>query len=94
MPLKRVKKIHSYVNLFVSSTDKDECINVAFFFFQDNLPNLKCFSLTCYDGTREYDNLIISLFRRMSHLEELTLQVTLVCRFTQLFLVEMLFLDP
>ena len=41
--------------------------------FQDDLPNLKCFSLTCYFGTREYENLIIPLLRRMTYLEELTL---------------------
>ncbi|CAF2616316.1 unnamed protein product [Rotaria sp. Silwood2] len=54
------------------STDNDEFIINAFF-FQDDLPHLKCFSLTCYNGTRGYDNLIVPLLRRMSHVEELAL---------------------
>ncbi|CAF2987958.1 unnamed protein product [Rotaria sp. Silwood2] len=41
----------------------------------DELPNLKCFSLTCYDSTREYDNQVLPLLRRMSYLEELTLYI-------------------
>ncbi|CAF0957244.1 unnamed protein product [Rotaria sordida] len=40
---------------------------------RNDLPYLKCFSLTCYHGTREYDNLIVRLLRRMTNLEELTL---------------------
>ena len=60
--------------IFLSSIDKDEFINISFI-FQDDLPNLKCFSLTCYNRTREYDNQIVPLLRRMSHLEELTLYI-------------------
>jgi hypothetical protein len=40
---------------------------------QDDLPNLKCFSLICYRGTRGYDNLGLPLLRRILNLEELTL---------------------
>ncbi|CAF1388886.1 unnamed protein product [Adineta steineri] len=39
----------------------------------DSLSNLKCFSLTCFDVTDEYDITVLSFIRRMSHLEELTL---------------------
>ncbi|CAF4549255.1 unnamed protein product, partial [Rotaria sp. Silwood1] len=39
----------------------------------DNLPNLKCFSLTCDKITSQYDTTVLPLLRRMSHLEELTL---------------------
>ncbi|CAF2898294.1 unnamed protein product [Rotaria sp. Silwood2] len=49
----------------------------------DNLPNLKCFSLTtCYCSTDTYDNRILPLFRRMLNLEELTLNITVVNRTT------------
>ena len=41
--------------------------------FQNDLRNLKCFSLTCYRVTAEYDITIPPLLRRMSHLEELSL---------------------
>jgi hypothetical protein len=50
--------------------------------FQDNPLNLKHFSLTCYNGTEEYDNLIIPLLRRMSHLEELNLYIRIFDRST------------
>ncbi|CAF4647541.1 unnamed protein product [Rotaria sp. Silwood2] len=41
-------------------------------FFQDDLPNLKCFSLTCDKLTLDYDITVLPLLRRMSYLEELT----------------------
>jgi hypothetical protein len=44
-----------------------------FSIIQDSLPNLKCFSLTSYRGTRGYDILVVPLLRRMLNLEELTL---------------------
>jgi hypothetical protein len=44
-----------------------------FFVVQDDLPNLKCFSLTSYRDTRGYDILVLPLLRRMLNLEELTL---------------------
>ncbi|CAF1342737.1 unnamed protein product [Adineta steineri] len=43
------------------------------FLFQDSLSNLKCFSLTCFDVTDEYDIAVLSFIRQMLHLEELTL---------------------
>ncbi|CAF3929800.1 unnamed protein product [Rotaria sordida] len=46
----------------------------------DDLPNLKCFSLICYNATGLYDNLVVPLLRRMSHLEELTLHVCILNR--------------
>ncbi|CAF2337364.1 unnamed protein product [Rotaria sp. Silwood2] len=41
----------------------------------DDLPNLKCFSLTCFCLNNEYDTQILPFFRRMSNLEELTLDI-------------------
>ncbi|CAF3934677.1 unnamed protein product, partial [Rotaria sp. Silwood1] len=41
----------------------------------DDLPNLKCFSLICYNGTRLYRKQVLPLLRRMSYLEELTLYI-------------------
>ncbi|CAF5055349.1 unnamed protein product, partial [Rotaria sp. Silwood1] len=38
---------------------------------QGNLPNLKCFSLSCNLGTNNYDELILPLLHRMSNLEQL-----------------------
>jgi hypothetical protein len=61
------------VNFFVSSIDKNEFTNIVVSIFQDDLRYLKCFSLICYKRTQGYDNLVIPLLRRMSHLEELTL---------------------
>lgn len=43
--------------------------------FQDELPNLKCFSLTCYHCNQGYDTVIVPTLRRMLHLQELTLYI-------------------
>jgi hypothetical protein len=43
------------------------------FVFQDDLPNLKCFSLSCYSETPFYNKLILPLLYQMSNLEELGL---------------------
>ncbi|CAF3072325.1 unnamed protein product [Rotaria sp. Silwood2] len=51
---------------FSSSTLTKLCIN-------NDLPNLKCFSLTCNRSFQGFDNLIVRLLHRMIHLEELTL---------------------
>ncbi|CAF3263848.1 unnamed protein product [Rotaria sp. Silwood2] len=40
---------------------------------RNDLPNLKCFSLTCNRSFQGFDNLIVRLLHRMIHLEELTL---------------------
>ncbi|CAF4620905.1 unnamed protein product, partial [Rotaria sp. Silwood2] len=40
-----------------------------------NLPNMKCFSLTCRCRNNEYDIKILPLLHRMSNLEELTLNI-------------------
>ncbi|CAF3600935.1 unnamed protein product, partial [Rotaria socialis] len=45
-----------------------------------DLLNLKCFSLICYNATDLYDNLVVPLLRRMSHLEERTLHVYILNR--------------
>ncbi|CAF3914734.1 unnamed protein product [Rotaria sp. Silwood1] len=42
---------------------------------QGNLPNLKCFSLSCNLGTNNYDELILPLLHRMSNLEQLGLYI-------------------
>ncbi|CAF0981964.1 unnamed protein product [Rotaria sordida] len=39
----------------------------------NDLPNLKCFSLTCYRSFQGFDNVIVRLLHRMIYLEELTL---------------------
>ncbi|CAF3049737.1 unnamed protein product, partial [Rotaria sp. Silwood2] len=41
----------------------------------NDLPNLKCFSLTCYNQTDAYDNRVIPILRRMTYLEKLTLYI-------------------
>ncbi|CAF0902910.1 unnamed protein product [Rotaria sordida] len=41
----------------------------------NELPNLKSFSLTYYYETNAYDNQVIPLLRRMTHLEKLTLYI-------------------
>ncbi|CAF4437812.1 unnamed protein product [Rotaria socialis] len=41
----------------------------------DDLPNLKCFSLTCRCFTDDYDTQVLPLLRRMSNLEELALNI-------------------
>ncbi len=57
-------------------------MNISLFFFQNELCNLKCFSLICYDTTCLYDELVVPLLHRMSHLEELTLYVRIAYRYT------------
>ncbi|CAF3331759.1 unnamed protein product [Rotaria sp. Silwood1] len=52
--------------------------NLSIIHNTDDLFNLKCFSLTCYNLTNEYDNRVIPLFRRMKNLEKLTLYIRLV----------------
>ncbi|CAF3173654.1 unnamed protein product [Rotaria sp. Silwood2] len=48
----------------------------------EDLPNLKCFSLTCFDVTDEYDYQILPLLRRLQYLEELTLYLWINDRHT------------
>ncbi|CAF4204874.1 unnamed protein product [Rotaria sordida] len=43
---------------------------------QGNLPNLKCFSLSCKRATYDYNEAILPLLHRMSNLEELGLCLT------------------
>ncbi|CAF1310663.1 unnamed protein product, partial [Rotaria sordida] len=40
-----------------------------------DLPNLTCFSLIYYNGTRAYRKQVLPLLRRMSYLEKLTLYI-------------------
>ncbi|CAF3387836.1 unnamed protein product [Rotaria sp. Silwood2] len=49
--------------------------NSSVVYNMDDLPNLKCFSLTCRCFTDEYDTQILPLLRRMSNLEELALSI-------------------
>ncbi|CAF4739806.1 unnamed protein product, partial [Rotaria socialis] len=46
----------------------------------NDLPNLKIFSLIHYGLIEEYDNKIVSLVRRMSYLEKLTLYLRVSCK--------------
>ncbi|CAF3482744.1 unnamed protein product [Rotaria sp. Silwood1] len=48
----------------------------------DNLSNLKCFSLTCYNLTNAYNNRVIPLLHRMINLEKLTLYIRITDRST------------
>ncbi|CAF3425187.1 unnamed protein product [Rotaria socialis] len=41
----------------------------------NNLPNMKCFSLECRCSTNQYDTHVLPLLRRMSNLEELSLNI-------------------
>jgi hypothetical protein len=52
-----------------------------FFILQDDLPNLKCFSLTCYRSSDRYDNVIVPFLRRMTHIEELTLYIHILGKY-------------
>ncbi|CAF0742392.1 unnamed protein product [Adineta steineri] len=47
---------------------------------QGELHNLKCFSLVSYDVTMDYDDLVVPLLRRMTHLEKLTLYLRILHR--------------
>ncbi|CAM4778704.1 unnamed protein product [Rotaria magnacalcarata] len=48
----------------------------------NDLPNLKCFSLICYEQTDAYDSQVIPILRRMTYLEKLTLYIRIHNRFT------------
>ncbi|CAF0914405.1 unnamed protein product [Rotaria sordida] len=47
--------------------------NIYWLVVDNDLPNLKCFSLTCYRSFQGFDNVIVRLLHRMIYLEELTL---------------------
>ncbi|CAF1534006.1 unnamed protein product [Rotaria magnacalcarata] len=49
--------------------------NISTVYNMDDLPNLKCFSLTCDCSGKQYDSKIVPLLRRMFNLEELTLNI-------------------
>ncbi|CAF0849799.1 unnamed protein product [Rotaria sordida] len=46
----------------------------------DEVHNLKYFSLTCYEYIDNYDDVIVPLLRRMTHLEKLTLYLRVLNR--------------
>ncbi|CAF1599668.1 unnamed protein product [Rotaria sordida] len=56
--------------------------NLSIIHNTDDLFNLECFSLTCYNLTNAYDNRVIPLFRRMKNLKKLTLYIRLANRST------------
>ncbi|CAF1183127.1 unnamed protein product [Adineta steineri] len=62
------------LNTFIVNIDRmdDELSSV---YNMDDLPNMKCFSLTCRCITNEYDTRVLPLLRRMIKLQELTLNV-------------------
>ncbi len=71
-------RINFFPNLF------NRCIPKYVYIFQDDLLNLKDFSLTGYVETNAYDNEVITLIRRMTQLEKLTLYIRVyrLARFT------------
>ncbi|CAM4932424.1 unnamed protein product [Rotaria socialis] len=67
----RLKQLNTFiVNINYTSDDLSNVYNM------DDLPDMKCFSLTCCCETNEYDTRISPLLRRMIKLEELTLDIT------------------
>ncbi|CAF2047650.1 unnamed protein product [Rotaria magnacalcarata] len=50
-------------------------INILLMNKNNNLPNMKCFSLECRCSTNQYDTHVLPLLRRMSNLEELSLNI-------------------
>ncbi|CAF4048203.1 unnamed protein product [Adineta steineri] len=63
------------LNTFIVNIDRmdDELSSV---YNMDDLPNMKCFSLTCRCITNQYDTRVLPLLHRMIKLEELTLNIT------------------
>ncbi|CAF3298665.1 unnamed protein product [Rotaria sp. Silwood2] len=66
----RLKQLTTFI-VNIDGTDYHSSI----VYNMDNLPNMKCFSLTCRCRNNEYDIKILPLLRRMSNLEELTLNI-------------------
>ncbi|CAF3851792.1 unnamed protein product, partial [Rotaria sp. Silwood1] len=66
----RLKQLTTFI-VIIDHPDYDSSV----VYNMDNLPNLKCFSLTCCCFTDEYDTQILPLLHRMSNLEELTLDI-------------------
>ncbi|CAF2703492.1 unnamed protein product [Rotaria sp. Silwood2] len=66
----RFDQLHTLRVDLANSWCPDEIIN------QGNLPNLKCFSLSCELATYHYNEAILPLLYRMSNLEELGLSLT------------------
>ncbi|CAF4573313.1 unnamed protein product, partial [Rotaria sp. Silwood2] len=56
--------------------------NSKLFINNTDILNLKCFSLTSYTQTNEYDTHVVPLLRRMIYLEQLTLYVSVNNRST------------
>ncbi|CAF4049628.1 unnamed protein product [Rotaria sordida] len=66
----RLKQLTTFiVNIDYPEDDLSIIYNI------DDLPNMKCFSLTCRCSTNEYDTRVLPLLRRMRKLEELTLDI-------------------
>ncbi|CAM4832018.1 unnamed protein product [Rotaria magnacalcarata] len=66
-----LKQLNTFiVNINYTSDDLSNVYNM------DDLPDMKCFSLTCCCETNEYDTRVLPLLRRMIKLEELTLDIT------------------
>ncbi|CAM4834649.1 unnamed protein product [Rotaria magnacalcarata] len=67
----RFNQLHTLCVDLTHINEPDEIKN------QGNLPNLKCFSLSCNFGTNHYDELIPPLLHRMPNLEQLGLYVAI-----------------
>ncbi|CAF5151688.1 unnamed protein product, partial [Rotaria sp. Silwood1] len=66
----RLKQLTTFiVNIDCPDDDLSTIYNI------DDLPNMKCFSLTCRCPTSEYDTRVLPLLRRMRKLEELALNI-------------------
>ncbi|CAF4161791.1 unnamed protein product [Rotaria sordida] len=79
-----VRRIHDCFHLLDGRLKQLKILIVEVGYIDNNLQiihntnellNLKSFSLTCYYETNAYDNQVIPLLRRMTHLEKLTLYI-------------------
>ncbi|CAF1570973.1 unnamed protein product, partial [Adineta steineri] len=66
----RLKQLNTFI---VDICDMDDELSSVY--DMDDLPNMKCFSLTCRCETNQYDTQVLPLLHRMIKLEELTLNV-------------------
>ncbi|CAF4029928.1 unnamed protein product [Rotaria sordida] len=74
-PLRHIFR-HQITDLILETIDQRSIIESSEDYIKNNdLPNLKCFSLKCYHSIDQYDDKILPLLHRMSCLEKLTLYI-------------------
>ncbi|CAF1582141.1 unnamed protein product, partial [Adineta steineri] len=66
----RLKQLNTFIVDIYHTNELSSVYNM------DDLPNMKCFSLTCQCMTNQYDTRVLPLLHRMIKLQELTLNVT------------------